>query len=700
MEARRLQEETKKMLRSVLLPNKEGLLLSDLEREFQGIVGYPIPWRKLGHISLLEMVRSMPGVVIVESLGEGHILLHAAPDKSTRHIADLVSKQFDPYRKMGCGYNQHTGYVLRNLRDAPRSVIPPRMEPGEVPPGVEEELNTLLANFPSGLMASRLLVEFRLFFGKELNMGGFTTVVQLLAHLSGSIDLQQEGNLGDWRLKLLRQKQEELPWFNKQTTEDWVDLLVLRVKSPGDLCVMPRSMRKEVGRIQEEISKEVGAPLARLSPGQRVAAPGREGSLARAEVVEDGINASTGKVKVFFIDTGEQRLVNEEDLRELPQHIARKPPLVLRTGLANVAPPPQGVWGKEMCRKLKSMVQDAMAVKGSNIQGRLHQNASLPWPLLELKLKTYKGEIVHVNEILSEEFDKDVSFPRSPKEGDPLNMLDLPNKHQDNGRRQGGDVSLFAGCAAEEAPRKRTLSAQVNENFLTKDLYTSNKVIELMGQIRDKVVQRIGEGNTGQRLAVEALQRCLSSLDIAPDRPFVSLDSGSSKSRPVPEVNGSLAKSMRFSQNMKLNDRNVNEMCFGESEESTNDALEVTQCRLPLGEQEERVTVHLVRLEQGGERWCSSGEVANLLPHWGGRDLVNKMLKTRRIEMVEKVIRRQEHPEIFASLTKWGVRGVNIGEQELVLYKLEDVPLIMKAFRMAGLKEVLADLNDLIERGN
>ena len=153
----------------------------------------------------------------------------------------------------------------------------------------------------------------------------------------------QEGNLGDWRLKLLRQNEEELPWFNRQTTEDWLDLLVLRVKSPGDLCVMPRSMRKEVGRIQEEISKEVGAPLARLSPGQRVAAPGREGSFARAEVVEDGINASTGKVKVFFIDTGEQRLVNEEDLRELSPHIARKPPLVLRTGLFSVTPPPQGM---------------------------------------------------------------------------------------------------------------------------------------------------------------------------------------------------------------------------------------------------------------------------------------------------------------------------------------------------------------------
>ena len=117
----------------------------------------------------------MPGVVIVETLGKGHILLHAAPDQSTKHIADLVSKQYDPFRKVGCGYNQHTGYVLRNLRDAPRSVIPPREEePPSVPPGVETDLIELLENFPSGLLASRLLFEFRLFFGKELHMGRYS----------------------------------------------------------------------------------------------------------------------------------------------------------------------------------------------------------------------------------------------------------------------------------------------------------------------------------------------------------------------------------------------------------------------------------------------------------------------------------------------------------------------------------------------
>ena len=57
----------------------------------------------IGQKQILDIqVRSMPGVVVVETLGKGHILLHAAPDQSTRHIADLVSKQYDPFRKVVC----------------------------------------------------------------------------------------------------------------------------------------------------------------------------------------------------------------------------------------------------------------------------------------------------------------------------------------------------------------------------------------------------------------------------------------------------------------------------------------------------------------------------------------------------------------------------------------------------------------------
>ena len=38
----------------------------------------------------------MPGVVVVETLGKGHILLHAAP-----HIANLVNKQYDLFKEVG-----------------------------------------------------------------------------------------------------------------------------------------------------------------------------------------------------------------------------------------------------------------------------------------------------------------------------------------------------------------------------------------------------------------------------------------------------------------------------------------------------------------------------------------------------------------------------------------------------------------------
>ena len=52
-------------------------------------------------------------------------------------------------------------------------------------------------------------------------------------------------------------------------------------------------------------------------------------------------------------------------------------------------------------------------------------------------------------------------------------------------------------------------------------------------------------------------------------------------------------------------------------------------CRRLRSEGENKVMVHLLRLEQGGKRWCSSKEMANLLPHWGGKDLVNIMLKVK-----------------------------------------------------------------------
>ena len=148
----------------------------------------------------------------------------------------------------------------------------------------------------------------------------------------------QEGNLGDWRLKLLKKEEEEMPWYSQLSNKQWVDLVVLRVKSPGDLCVIPKALRGEVGRIQDEVCAGKGSSLTSIYLGQRVAAARGGASWARAEVVEIG----SGQVKLFFIDLGEQGWVPQEDLRELPKNLLRKPPLALRTGLADVSPPFEG----------------------------------------------------------------------------------------------------------------------------------------------------------------------------------------------------------------------------------------------------------------------------------------------------------------------------------------------------------------------
>ena len=79
----RKREEIRKLLRSVLLPNKKGLLLTDLEKEYRGMTGSPVPYRGLGYSSVLSMLLDMKDVATLEKLPSGHQLVLATPDQST-----------------------------------------------------------------------------------------------------------------------------------------------------------------------------------------------------------------------------------------------------------------------------------------------------------------------------------------------------------------------------------------------------------------------------------------------------------------------------------------------------------------------------------------------------------------------------------------------------------------------------------------
>lgn len=90
-----LRSDVSIKLRSILLPNKKGLVLSALEREYQGMLGENIPFRRLGYSSLLSMLKDLPDVVSISSISGGNYLIMGTADDKTKHIAEMVNKQRD-----------------------------------------------------------------------------------------------------------------------------------------------------------------------------------------------------------------------------------------------------------------------------------------------------------------------------------------------------------------------------------------------------------------------------------------------------------------------------------------------------------------------------------------------------------------------------------------------------------------------------
>ena len=71
-EQEELLTKTKKNARSVLLPNKEGLLSDEFEKEFRGHFGFPVPYKRLGFISTMELIEyKMTDVIDVERMPTG-----------------------------------------------------------------------------------------------------------------------------------------------------------------------------------------------------------------------------------------------------------------------------------------------------------------------------------------------------------------------------------------------------------------------------------------------------------------------------------------------------------------------------------------------------------------------------------------------------------------------------------------------------
>ncbi|CAJ1052731.1 tudor domain-containing protein 7B-like [Xyrichtys novacula] len=88
-------ESVKKMLRSVLQSNKQGVSVNRLPLEFYSLCGEKIPLKKLGFSTLEDFLRSIPSVVRLEYRA-GEMRCYASVCKETAHIAELVARQRSP----------------------------------------------------------------------------------------------------------------------------------------------------------------------------------------------------------------------------------------------------------------------------------------------------------------------------------------------------------------------------------------------------------------------------------------------------------------------------------------------------------------------------------------------------------------------------------------------------------------------------
>ena len=90
--------------------------------------------------------------------------------------------------------------------------------------------------------------------------------------------------------------------------------------------------------------------------------------------------------------------------------------------------------------------------------------------------------------------------------------------------------------------------------------------------------------------------------------------------------------------------------------------------------------IHIINLIVMGEAWVTSQDIATLVSDWQGRDILAPMLARKKVELDIMMVSSFTHPDLVQRLVEEGVKGVSREVDQLMLYRLVNVPGILNLF--------------------
>ncbi|GFU58522.1 tudor domain-containing protein 5 [Trichonephila clavipes] len=177
-------EDSKIIIRSLLIGFKDGCSLTCFKKEYQKMIGNCLPFNKFGYRSEIEYLKTIPDVVRLSKIGND-VHLMVVPDEKSIHIRKLVCKQksVKPKFKMPSTASS----ISFSSSGQKKYVPPPRFQMNFISKkNLSEKLRVeavdLISKFPTGLKLRDFLVHYRERYKHEFCFKeyGFSTLDECL----------------------------------------------------------------------------------------------------------------------------------------------------------------------------------------------------------------------------------------------------------------------------------------------------------------------------------------------------------------------------------------------------------------------------------------------------------------------------------------------------------------------------------------